>query len=375
MKKIFMFVNVDWFFYSHRLPIANASREHDINMFVFTDITDKEKNQTPSEYRMVQSPLTRKLNNPWSLFSEFLSALSLIYREKPDVIHAVTIKPILFMGLIAKLTKTPFIAAISGFGPVMEQNNFIKKLRFKMVLLIYRFIFSSETVNTICQNENDKNILLQHSLCDKSKITIIPGSGVDLKKFKPSTSGKTWDTVLMASRILKDKGVEEYCSAAKLFKKTDKRNVKFMLAGPIDKSSPSSISEEDINKLCLDSDVEYLGAEKDLENLLASSSIFVLPSYYAEGVPKVLLEASACGIPIITTDHPGCRDAIINNETGLLVKIRDSEAIYRAIKYMFDNPQIMEKMGKAGRELAENSYNESEVVNLHYAVYSKVTKK
>tara|TARA_B100000963_G_C22622807_1_gene670809 strand:- start:627 stop:1754 length:1128 start_codon:yes stop_codon:yes gene_type:complete len=375
MKKIFMFVNVDWFFYSHRLPIANASREHDINMFVFTDITDKETNQTPSEYRMVQSPLTRKLNNPWSLFSEFLSALSLIYREKPDVIHAVTIKPILFMGLIARLTKTPFIAAISGFGPVMEQNNFIKKLRFKMVLLIYRFIFSSETVNTICQNENDKNILLQHSLCDKSKITIIPGSGVDLKKFKPSTSGKTWDTVLMASRILKDKGVEEYCSAAKLFKKTDKRNVKFMLAGPIDKSSPSSISEEDINKLCLDSDVEYLGAEKDLENLLASSSIFVLPSYYAEGVPKVLLEASACGIPIITTDHPGCRDAIINNETGLLVKIRDSEAIYRAIKYMFDNPQIMEKMGKAGRELAENSYNESEVVNLHYAVYSKVTKK
>ena len=375
MKKIFMFVNVDWFFYSHRLPIANASREHDINMFVFTDITDKETNQTPSEYRMVQSPLTRKLNNPWSLFSEFLSALSLIYREKPDVIHAVTIKPILFMGLIARLTKTPFIAAISGFGPVMEQNNFIKKLRFKMVLLIYRFIFSSETVNTICQNENDKNILLQHSLCDKSKITIIPGSGVDLKKFKPSTSGKTWDTVLMASRILKDKGVEEYCSAAKLFKKTDKRNVKFMLAGPIDKSSPSSISEEDINKLCLDSDVEYLGAEKDLENLLASSSIFVLPSYYAEGVPKVLLEASACGIPIITTDHPGCRDAIINNETGLLVKIRDSEAIYRAIKYMFDNPQIMEKMGKAGRELAENSYNESEVVNLHYAIYSKVTKK
>ena len=375
MKKIFMFVNVDWFFYSHRLPIANASREHDINMFVFTDITDKEKNQTPSEYRMVQSPLTRKLNNPWSLFSEFLSALSLIYREKPDVIHAVTIKPILFMGLIARLTKTPFIAAISGFGPVMEQNNFIKKLRFKMVLLIYRFIFSSETVNTICQNENDKNILLQHSLCDKSKITIIPGSGVDLKKFKPSTSGKTWDTVLMASRILKDKGVEEYCSAAKLFKRTDKRNVKFMLAGPIDKSSPSSISEEDLNKLCLDSGVEYLGAEKDLENLLASSSIFVLPSYYAEGVPKVLLEASACGIPIITTDHPGCRDAIINNETGLLVKIRDSEAIYRAIKYMFDNPQIMEKMGKAGRELAENSYNESEVVNLHYAIYSKVTKK
>ena len=375
MKKIFMFVNVDWFFYSHRLPIANASREHDINMFVFTEITDKEINQTPSEYRMVQSPLTRKLNNPWSLFSEFLSALFLIYREKPDVIHAVTIKPILFMGLIARLTKTPFIAAISGFGPVMEQNNFIKKLRFKMVLLIYRFIFSSEIVNTICQNENDKNILLQHSLCDKSKITIIPGSGVDLKKFKPSTSGKTWDTVLMASRILKDKGVEEYCSAAKLFKKTDKRNVKFMLAGPIDKSSPSSISEEDINKLCLDSDVEYLGAEKDLENLLASSSIFVLPSYYAEGVPKVLLEASACGIPIITTDHPGCRDAIINNETGLLVKIRDSEAIYRAIKYMFDNPQIMEKMGKAGRELAENSYNESEVVNLHYAIYSKVTKK
>ena len=204
---------------------------------------------------------------------------------------------------------------------------------------------------------------------------MISGSGVDLKKFQPKTSQKDYLTVLMASRILKDKGIVEYCTAAKLFKKKDKRKVKFMLAGPIDEVSPSSISEDEIKKLCLDSNVEYLGDKDDLEDLLSSSSIFILPSYYPEGLPKVLLEASACGIPIITTDHPGCRDAVIDQKTGILVKIRDPDALVDAIKYMFDNSEIMEKMGKAARELAENLYNEDDVINLHYELYKDLTKK
>lgn len=375
MRKVFMFVNVDWFFYSHRMSIAKASRDHNIDMFVYTDFTAKERKENHNEYSLIQSPLSRSSKNLWFLFFEFINSFLLIYREKPDLIHAVTIKPIIFMGLIAKLTKTPFIAAISGFGPVINQNNWFQGLRFKVVLTLYRFIFSSKTVTTICQSENDKNILLKYNICSASKISMISGSGVDLKKFQPKTSQKDYLTVLMASRILKDKGIVEYCTAAKLFKKKDKRKVKFMLAGPIDEVSPSSISEDEIKKLCLDSNVEYLGDKDDLEDLLSSSSIFILPSYYPEGLPKVLLEASACGIPIITTDHPGCRDAVIDQKTGILVKIRDPDALVDAIKYMFDNSEIMEKMGKAGRELAENLYNEDDVINLHYELYKDLTKK
>ena len=375
MRKVFMFVNVDWFFYSHRMSIAKASRDHNIDMFVYTDFTAKERKENHNEYSLIQSPLSRSSKNLWFLFFEFINSFLLIYREKPDLIHAVTIKPIIFMGLIAKLTKTPFIAAISGFGPVINQNNWFQWLRFKVVLTLYRFIFSSKTVTTICQSENDKNILLKYNICSASKILMISGSGVDLKKFQPKTSQKDHLIVLMASRILKDKGIVEYCTAAKLFKKKDKRKVKFMLAGPIDEVSPSSISEDEIKKLCLDSNVEYLGDKDDLEDLLSSSSIFILPSYYPEGLPKVLLEASACGIPIITTDHPGCRDAVIDQKTGILVKTRDPDALVDAIKYMFDNSEIMEEMGKAGRELAENLYNEDDVINLHYELYKDLTKK
>jgi len=207
IKKIFMFVNVDWFFLSHRLPIAKDARRNNIQMGVFTDLTS-DKWFENFDFDLFQSPLSRSSNYFGSVAVEFVKVYSLILKERPDLIHAVTIKPIIMLGLVAKLTKTPFVGAISGLGPVFNQTNWLHKLRLKLVLLVYKFIYSSKSATVICQSEHDKRILLNYGVCDEPKISIIPGSGVDLNKFNPDKSKKNSHNILMASRMLLDKGVK-----------------------------------------------------------------------------------------------------------------------------------------------------------------------
>ena len=177
----------------------------------------------------------------------------------------------------------------------------------------------------------------------------------------------------MASRILLDKGVREFCFSAKSFLK-DGNQADFWLAGPIDNSSPSFLSQEDTISLCEENGVNYLGNQDDMEKLFALTTIFVLPSYYPEGIPKVLLEAAASGLPIITTDHPGCRDAVINGKTAILVEPRDAKAIDTAVRYLLNNPNLITKMGKAGRSLAEDRYDERKVITSHLELYNRLIR-
>tara|TARA_B100000686_G_C16798450_1_gene984180 strand:+ start:2034 stop:3158 length:1125 start_codon:yes stop_codon:yes gene_type:complete len=369
MKKVFMFVNVDWFFLSHRLPIAKSSIQNDLDMSVYTDLTKGNEFQQFEEFSLFQSPISRSSRFFGFTLFEFIKTYFLIIKEKPDLVHAVTIKPIILLGIISRITRTPFVGAISGFGPVSNQTNWLYKLRFKVVLLVYKFIFSSKFAMAICQSKHDVQTLLKYRVCSESKVSIIPGSGVDLDKFNPNKFEKGEQNILMASRMLLDKGIIEFCSAAKEFYSRGNKDIKFKLAGPIDALSPTSISEKELRSLCEDSQVEYLGNRSDMDILLASASIFVLPSYYPEGIPKVLLEASASGTPIITTDHPGCRDAVIDKKTGILVEPRNSEAITEAISYMLKDNESLVKMRKASRKLAVDSFDEKKVVEAHYKIY------
>ena len=371
LNKIFMFVNVDWFFLSHRLPIAEAAHQNQINMTVYTDLTDDlliEKQQ----FEMLQSPLSRSSKNYFISIIEFIKVYRLILKKKPDLIHSVTIKPIIILGLISRFTNTPFIAAISGFGPVINNKSFLHRFRFHVVMRIYKFIFKPRSALVICQSNHDKNILIKNNICKESSISIIHGSGVDLEKFRPVLRTEEKHNILMASRMLKDKGIKEFCAAAKLIRDTRDEEVNFMLAGPIDELSPSSISIQEVTSMCKESDVNYLGNRTDMNKLLASASIFILPSYYPEGVPKVLLEAAACGTPVITTDHPGCRDAVVDSETAILVEAKNYQAIVTAIEKLLDDPISLIDMGKAGRNLAEAKFDIKKVVALHYKIYHQL---
>ena len=294
-------------------------------------------------------------------------------KENPDLIHAVTVKPILYLGIIARITRTPFIGAISGLGPVFLAGSFSAKIRKRIVILLYKFIFSGKKSYAICQSTHDRDVLIRYGILFKAKTLLIHGSGVDLDQFKPigKIISKT-PIILMASRLLADKGIIEFCESAQIVKENYCDNIDFKLAGPIDDLSPSALSLQDVLDLCQKNRVEYIGNIKCISDLLAKASLFVYPSYYQEGIPKVLLEASACGVPSITTDHPGCRDAIIDYETGVLVPIQDANSLANQITSLLKDPDRMRKMGLNARALAEKSYGVGKVVDKHYEFYKTI---
>jgi glycosyltransferase involved in cell wall biosynthesis len=370
MKKIFMFVNVDWFFFSHRMVIANAAKANQIDMSVYTDFTSKNNSHNIEKFNLFQSPLSRTSKFFGYELIEFFKAFMLIKKNKPDLIHAVTIKPILLLGVIARITKTPFVGAISGLGPAFIQNSWKSRLRLKIILILYAFIFKSPCSSLICQNQNDVNILLDHGVCSQKQIFIIIGSGVDLHKYSPLKADiKKKPFILMACRMLTDKGVMEFCSAAKTIINKHKCKVQFKLAGPIDIHSPTSISEHNLKVICNKNNVEYLGNRIDMNILLATAKIFVYPSYYPEGIPKVLLEAAASGTPILTTDHPGCKDAIIYGKTGFTVEPKNVEELSNMILKMLKSNDL-NNMGIEARKFAELQFNENHVITKHFEIYS-----
>ena len=375
MKKVFMFVNVDWFFLSHRLPIAKAAVANNIEMIVYTDFTKDHEATFNDLFEIHQSPLRRASKSLLHLIFEIFSSFLIIIKGKPDLIHAVTIKPILILGVVARLTSTPFVGAISGLGPAFVGDTYLRKLRLKIIIFVFKFVFGSKKASVICQSVSDRDTLISVGVTSIEKVFLINGSGVDVDLYSPDKKLHNHKPyVLMASRMLGDKGVREFCMAAKIVYERLGHRFRFKLSGPVDSESPTFISNLDLIKLCKESGVEYLGNRTDMPELIASAVIFVLPSYYSEGVPKVLLEASACGVAIVTTDHPGCRDAIISDETGILVKPRDPAGLAKAVLELLEDKEKLRKMGENGRKLALSNYRESKVVRQHYALYwSKIT--
>ena len=373
MKKIFMFVNVDWFFLSHRLPIARAARGYEVDMSVYTDFTKHQQKNNRDGYNLYQSPIRRTSKTIFHVIFEFFNAYILVKDSKPDLIHAVTIKPILLLGLIARHTSAPFIAAISGLGPAFQSKSSFSRIRLIIVVWLLRAIFKNRKARIICQSMDDRDVLVRKNITRSENVTLVSGSGVDVDLYSPKKKKTNCEKyILMSSRILGDKGVKEYCLAAKIVNSMIGSEVKFKLSGPVDSHSPTFISEPEIKKLAASCGVEYLGNRDDMPELLASAFIFVLPSYYAEGLPKVLLEASSCGVPIITTDHTGCRNAVIEGETGLLVPVRDAEALANAIMKLINDTDLVNQMGKNGRILAESDYRDSKVVEDHYLLYRQM---
>lgn len=376
MTKILMFVNVDWFFLSHRLPIAKEAHKNGFQMNVYADFTKFHDNDKYSNFDFYNSPIKRATSNPFSLITELIKTFYLIKKEKPSLVHAVTIKPIILLGLICFILRIPFIASVSGLGPAFNPSSLWERLRLYLIKMLYKIIFLSKQSMVICQTEHDSLALVDNGLINRDRVHLTIGSGINLQDFYSNKNdNKSCWNVLMASRLLKDKGVSEFClSAGEVLKKYN-FNVKFSLAGPIDDESPSSFKKDEIIKMCAHNNISFLGNRDDMHDLLAQTDIFVLPSYYPEGIPKVLLEAAASSCAVITTDHPGCKDAIITNKTGILVKPKDVSSLTNAFVALLSEEERIKSMGISGRKLAKETFSVKNVVDLHYSLYKSLTKK
>jgi len=367
-------VNVDWFFLSHRLPIALEAMRQGYQVHIATGLTDKQGELQRNGLVVHPLALDRSsagLGNAWRTMVQ----LWRIFRAvRPDLVHLVTIKPVLLGGLVARLAGVPaVVAAVSGLGFVFVAKGVKASARRWLVGGLYRLALGHHNLKVIFQNPDDRASLARLAHLPGRKVAMIRGSGVDLTQYGVMPTPPGMPVVVLAARLLADKGVLEFVQAARLLRQRG-CNARFVLVGTVDTANPTSFTDADVTAWVHDGVVEWWGHRADMPQVLAATQLVVLPSY-REGLPKILIEAAACGRAVVTTDVPGCRDAIDPGITGVLVPVRDAAALANAMETLIDNPLRCQAMGDAGRALAEKAFDVRQVVAAHLQIYQELIGK
>jgi glycosyltransferase involved in cell wall biosynthesis len=373
--KITFLVNDLNFFYSHRLQIAEAALNRKYEVVVgYGELGGiNPAILVKKGIRVSFVPIKRGGMN---IFKECLS-IFYIYRflmkEKPDILHLVTIKPYLYGGILGRLLRIPaLVTAVSGLGTLFIGNHFKNIFLRTLLYPLFYFAFRHKNQIIILQNQDDANTLIKWGVLNINKIKFLKGSGVDLSNYTNLDEKPGLPIVCFASRLLADKGVYEFVSATKKLKKKGIR-ARFLLAGNIDIKNHSGLNKNDLNMLIKDGFIEYIGYQENISSFLANCHIVCLPSY-REGFPKLLMEAAAAARAVVTTDVPGCREVIIPNKTGLLVPVKNVEALANALESLIINNEKRIALGRAGRIMAEKKFKIEYIVDAHMMIYDNLFK-
>ena len=372
-KKILILVGDLGSFVSNRLQIAYAAKKEGFEVHVAYG----EKGRANTSHllknglKLHYTNIKRGSFNPFLELISFISLYNLFKNLKPDLVHLVTIKPYLYGGIIARVTGVKaVVTAVAGLGSIFIKQDFKGKFILSLLYPLFKIAFGHFNQKIIVQNKDDKKWLIDWGVLKSSKTCLIKGSGVDLLKFSSLKEKKGLPIVCLVARLLKHKGIFEFISASKLL---GQRGIKarFWLVGDIDPGNPSSLIKEDLDNIKKNTKIELKGFVKNISSILAKSHIVCLPSY-REGLSLTLIEASAAGRSIVTTNTPGCRDVIIPNKTGLLVPKKNVKKLADALQFLIKNPKIRIKMGFAGRKLAEKNFEIKKIVLAHLKIYNQL---
>lgn len=366
-------VNNPAFFMSHRVPVALAAQKagYDVHVATMDGPAVADIQALGMTHHAI--PMTRSGKHPLQELGTLLALIRLFRRLRPEVVHLVTIKPVLYGGIAARLTRVPsMVAAISGLGFVFLSHSLKMRMVRAVVARLYRIALGHPNSRVIFQNANDRDLLKSLGAVRDDQVVIIRGAGVDLQAYTPSPEPPAPPVVVtMVARLLRDKGVQEFVQAARLLRERGVP-VRMQLVGGLDAGNPTSATQADVDAWQREGCVQALGERTDVAALYAASHIAVLPSY-REGLPKSLIEAAACGRAVVTTDVPGCRDAIEPGVTGLLVPVRDAKALADAIARLAGDADLRQSMGAAGRALAEREFDIDQVARTHVALYDALS--
>jgi len=364
-------VNVAWFFVSHRLHLAVAARAAGYEVHVAA------AGVKPADVERIESagvtfhpiPFERGKSNPGAEAHTFVTLLRLYRPLRPAIVHHVTVKPVLLGTLAARLARVPrIINAISGMGYLFTGAERSRSLRSRMVLAAYRALFASPRVVVLFQNADDRDFFIVQRLVKAGGASLIEGSGVDPEEFRSRVKDTSPVTVVLPARMLWDKGVAEFREAARILRAAGVE-ARFLLAGDLDPHNPAGVPRNWLDAAAASGDVEWLGHQSDMATLLGHATIVCLPSY-REGLPKALLEASACECAIVTTDVPGCRTVVKHEVTGLLVPPREAKPLAEALRRVIEDPALRARLGRAARQRVETELSARKVSERTLALYS-----
>ena len=383
MKKLFIVVNVDWFFLSHRLPVALAAQKAGWDVTIVTADTGKLKDIQAKRLKVINLPMSRSGMNILQELGTLNFLRKLYKREKPDVVHHVGMKTILWGTLAAKFAKVNGVVnAISGLGGFFAEDN--KGLLARVMPKVLKFSHDRKNLLCIFQNDEDKELYVKNGIIKPEQARYIKGSGVDLKEFcyTPEPVLNENDNqneknsklrVILTARMIVEKGVFILTEAAERLRPKYGDKVEFLLVGGID-DHPGAITKEQLDAVCDGSYIQWLGYRTDVKELLQSSHVVAFPSYYMEGLPKSLIEADAIGRPVITCNSVGCKETVIDGYNGYLIPTKDVDVLVEKLHTLLSDSALRQEMGRNSRKYAEENFSIEEVVKRHLDIYNELIK-
>lgn len=372
MKKLLFVVNVDWFFLSHRLPIALAAQKKGFCVYIATSDTGSRKVIEGYGFQFIHLPVLEKGGGIIAELSTFLRLLHLFRKVRPEIVHHVTIRPVMYGSIAARLAGVPSVVnALSGLGYLYINETLVNKLLRPVVNICFRLGFGHKNSILILQNSDDFKMISSLKLIKPEKVSIIRGSGVNINQFAYSPEQKK-DKVKVAliGRMLWDKGVGEFVRASEQLVEQGIK-ASFHLYGAPYPNNPMSISKEVLKKWNSLDFIECHGHVNDVAIILKDIDIVCLPSY-REGLPKSLLEAAACGKPIVATNVPGCREIVNDGKNGFLVPVKDHIILANKIKVLVNDSELRHQFGLMSRKKVVEEFSEKLVVNQTLKLYKKL---
>jgi glycosyltransferase involved in cell wall biosynthesis len=370
--KLIYLVTEDWYFLSHRLPVARAARDAGYEVVVATRVGQGREAIEAEGFRVAPLDWRRGSINPLRELGAVAAIWRLYRREKPDIAHHVAMKPVLEGSLAAWLAGVPGVVnALAGFGYLfIGRDGWVRHIGPAIRCALGLLLARRRNWRVVMQNPDDLEMLVERGMVRREAAVLIPGSGVDLKRFAPTPEPPPPLAAALVGRMLGFKGVGDLVEAARILKKRGVA-LRLCLAGPTDMENPAAIPRATLEAWAGEGAVEWLGPVKDVAVLWRNTAIAVLPSY-GEGVPMALLEAAAAGRPMVASDVPGCREIVRDGETGLLVPPRNPKALADALARLAGDPALRQRLGAAARRLAEERFGEAAIAAATVDLYKSL---
>ncbi len=366
-KKIIINLTEDWFFVSHFLGRALEAKKAGYDVYISCNEEYSRKYIEENGIKFFPVPLDRRGINPIYEFYLLLKYLYIFNKLKPDIVHNVGPKPIIYGSIIAKLLKIKsVINAPIGMGFVFTSSSIKAKFLKNILLVLFKFTMNkhhgrNKRNRVIFENSDDMNFFINAKIVNINDSILIRGAGVEIDNqlIKKKKENKI-PTITLVARMLKDKGIYEFVEAAKIL---HYKNIKgrFLLIGDIDKKNPTSLKKSTLEEWNDKKIIEWLGWVNDVNKILLETDILCLPSY-REGLPKSLLEGAAIGLPLVTTNTVGCREVVLDGVNGYLVPIKESKKLSLAIQKLIEDKELRLRMGKESLRIAKSEFS-SEIIN------------
>jgi glycosyltransferase involved in cell wall biosynthesis len=351
LPKLIYFVAVDWFFCSHFIDRAKAAQRAGFDVVVLTTIDRYRAEIESAGFRVIELKIDRKSLSLVSAFQAIAKLIHIFRKERPEILHQVAIKPILLGGFAARITKVgKVVNAMVGGGYAFTSKSPLMLLLRPFIKLALRLLLNPSNSRVIFENKDDLASFVSARSVRPEAAVLIRGAGVNVEFYSPRLSSNDIPLIVVPARLLWDKGLGEFVAGARLLRSKGVV-ARFAVVGGEDVGNRASIPSAVLEQWRTDGDVELWGFRSNMPEVFAEADIVCLPSY-REGLPKALLEGMAAGLPCVTTDVPGCREAVRDGENGLLVPPRDHEALAKALDRLIQDSELRTQMGICGRNMA-----------------------